>query len=164
MNGLGHRHVVELAARPDGGALAAMSWAGPDNDPGATTGELHVIDLETGTARDLGRIGTEARSPVWWQADGGWHLAYLAMPEPFGGDAVYAVDVSAAAPVHRDLTAGIAVCRRSWRRSPAARRWPCSRTGSTPRSTGSTLACCDSGAWPPGAACSTRLPPAAPAR
>jgi hypothetical protein len=45
-----------------------------------TTSELHVVDLETGTARDLGRIGTEARSPVWWQAGGCWHLAYLAMP------------------------------------------------------------------------------------
>ena len=75
-----------------------------------TTSELHVVDLETGTARDLGRIGTEARSPVWWQADGCWHLAYLAMPEPYGGDAVYDVAVSAAAAVHRDLTAGMAVC------------------------------------------------------
>ena len=69
-----------------------------------------MVDPETGTARRLGRIGTEARSPVWWQADGGWHLAYLAMPEPFGGDAVYDVDVSADAAVHRDLTAGMAVC------------------------------------------------------
>jgi dipeptidyl aminopeptidase/acylaminoacyl peptidase len=110
VHGLGDRHVVELAARPDGSALAVISWAGPDNDPGATTGELHVVDLETGTARGLGRIGTEARSPVWWQADGGWHVAYLAMPEPFGGDAVYDVDVSAAAAAHRDLTAGMAVC------------------------------------------------------
>ncbi len=110
VDGLGHRHVVELAPRPDGGALAAISWAGPDNDPGATTSELHVIDLETGTARALGRTGTEARSPVWWQGDGGWHLAYLAMPEPFSGDAVYDVAVGAAAAGHRDLTAGMAVC------------------------------------------------------
>jgi dipeptidyl aminopeptidase/acylaminoacyl peptidase len=110
VDGLGHRHVVELAARPDGGALATISWAGPDDDPGATTGELHVVDPETGTARGLGRIGTVARSPVWWQADGGWHLAYLAMPEPFGGDAVYDVAVAAAAAVHRDLTAGMTVC------------------------------------------------------
>jgi len=110
VDGLGDRHVVELAARPDGGALAAISWARPDNDPGATTGRLHVVDLETGTARDLGRIGTEARSPVWWQADDGWHLAYLAMAAPFGGDAVYDVAVGAAAAVHRDLTAGMAVC------------------------------------------------------
>jgi len=106
VDGLGHRHVVELAARPDGGALAAISWAGPEQDQG----ELHVVDLETGTARELGRIGTEARSPVWWQADGCWHLAYLAMPEPYCGDAVYDVAVSAAAAVHRDLTAGMAVC------------------------------------------------------
>jgi hypothetical protein len=32
------------------------------------------------------------------------------MPEPFGGEAVYDVAVSAAAAVHRDLTAGMAVC------------------------------------------------------
>jgi dipeptidyl aminopeptidase/acylaminoacyl peptidase len=110
VDSLSDRHVVELAARPDGGALAAISWAGPENDQGVTTSELHVVDLETGTARDLGRIGTEARSPVWWQADGCWHLAYLAMPEPFGGDAVYDVAVCAAAAVHRDLTAGMVVC------------------------------------------------------
>lgn len=110
VDGLGNRHVVELAARPDGGALAAISWAGPEKDRGVTTSELHVVDLETGTARDLGRIGTEARSPVWWQADGCWHLAFLAMPEPYGGDAVCDVAVSAAAAVHRDLTAGMAVC------------------------------------------------------
>ncbi|HUB37769.1 MAG TPA: S9 family peptidase, partial [Streptosporangiaceae bacterium] len=102
VDGLGNRHVVDVAARPDGGALAAISWAGPEPDRGATTSELHVVDLETGTARDLGRIGTEARSPVWWEGDGCWHLAYLAMPEPFGGDAVYDVAVSAAAAVHCD--------------------------------------------------------------
>jgi dipeptidyl aminopeptidase/acylaminoacyl peptidase len=109
VDGLGDRHVVAVAARPDGGALAAISWARPEN-PNLTASELHVVDLETGTARDLGRIGTEARSPAWWQAGDGWHLAYLAMPAPFGGDAVYDVDVSAAAAVHCDLTAGMAVC------------------------------------------------------
>ena len=35
VDGLGHRHVVELAPRPDGGALAVISWAGPEQDPGA---------------------------------------------------------------------------------------------------------------------------------
>ncbi|HEY1916433.1 MAG TPA: prolyl oligopeptidase family serine peptidase [Streptosporangiaceae bacterium] len=109
VDGLGHRHVVELAARPDAGALAAISWASPEY-PGVAASELHVVDLETGTARDLGRIGTEARSPAWWRADGCWHLAYLTMPEPFGGDAVYDVAVCAAAAVHRDLTAGMTVC------------------------------------------------------
>jgi dipeptidyl aminopeptidase/acylaminoacyl peptidase len=107
VDGLGDRHVAELAVRPDAGVLAAISWASPE---AVTTSELQVVDLETGTIRDLGRIGTEARSPVWWRADGGWHLAYLARPEPFGGDAVYDVAVSAAAAVHRDLTAGMAVC------------------------------------------------------
>jgi dipeptidyl aminopeptidase/acylaminoacyl peptidase len=110
VDGLGGRHVVELAARPNGGALAAISWAGQEKDRGMTASELHVVDPDTWTARDLGLVGTEARSLVWWQAEGCWHLAYLAMPEPFGGDAVYDVAVSAAAAVHRDLTAGLAVC------------------------------------------------------
>lgn len=108
VDGLGSRHVVELAPRPDGGLLAVISWASPETD--VITSELHVVDPRTGAVRDLGRIGTEARSPVWWQADGSWHLAYLAMPEPFGGHAVYDVDVTAAAAVHRDLTEGMAVC------------------------------------------------------
>jgi hypothetical protein len=74
---------------------------------------LHVVDPQTGTVRDLGRIGPRARSPVWWQADGSWHLAYLARPEAlggYGGYAVYDVAVTAAAAVHRDLTEGMAVC------------------------------------------------------
>ena len=113
VDGLSNRHVVELAPRPDGGALAVISWASPEKDPGVTTSELHVVDLETGTARDLGRIGPRARSPVWWQAGGCWHLAYLARLEQlggYGGYAVYDVAVSAAAAVHRDLTEGMAVC------------------------------------------------------
>jgi dipeptidyl aminopeptidase/acylaminoacyl peptidase len=112
VDGLGDRHVVELAPRPEGSALAVISWASPEKDPGAVTNELHVVDPETGTVHDLGRIGPRARSPVWWQADGGWHLAYLARPEAFGGYGgygVYDVPVTAAAAVHRDLTEGMTV-------------------------------------------------------
>jgi dipeptidyl aminopeptidase/acylaminoacyl peptidase len=110
VDGLGDRHVVEVAPRPDGGALAVISWASPENDPGVTTNELHVVDPETAAVDDLGRIGTEACSPVWWQADGSWHVAYLAMPEPYGSPAVYAAALPAAGAAHRDLTAGMAVC------------------------------------------------------
>jgi dipeptidyl aminopeptidase/acylaminoacyl peptidase len=111
VDGLGSRHVVELAPRPAGSAFAVISWASPEKDPGLTTNELHVVDPETGTVHDLGRISPRARSPVWWQADGSWHLAYLARPEPFGGYGGYAVyDVAlTAAAVHRDLTEGMAV-------------------------------------------------------
>ncbi len=72
VDGLGNRHVVELAPRPDGGPLAVISWTSPEKDPGVTTNELHVVDPETGTVHDLGRIETMARTPVWWQADGSW--------------------------------------------------------------------------------------------
>jgi dienelactone hydrolase len=113
VDGLGGRHVVELAPRPEGGVLAVISWASPEKDPGLITGELHVVDAGTGTVHDLGRIGPRARSPVWWQADGSWHLAYLARPGRFGGYGgygVYDVAVTAAAAAHRDLTEGMAVC------------------------------------------------------
>jgi dipeptidyl aminopeptidase/acylaminoacyl peptidase len=113
VDGLGRRHVVEVAPRPAGSALAVISWASPEKDPGLTTSELHVVDPETGTVRDLGQIGPRARSPVWWHADDGWHLAYLARPGPlggYGGYAVYDVALTAGAGVHHDLTEGMAVC------------------------------------------------------
>jgi len=110
VDGLGSRHVVELAPRPDGAALAVMSWANAEKSSGVTTSELQVVDLLTGTVHGLGRIGTEARSLAWWQADGDWHVAYMAMAEPFGGHAVYDVNVATTAAVHRDLTEGMAAC------------------------------------------------------
>jgi hypothetical protein len=51
VDGLGNRHVVELAQRPDGGPLAVISWICPEIDPGVVTNELHVIDLHTGAVR-----------------------------------------------------------------------------------------------------------------
>src|ERR1700678_745059 len=69
VDGLGDRHVVEVAPRPDGGALGVISWASPEIDPGVSTNELHVVDPASGAVDDLGRIGTEAESPAWWQAD-----------------------------------------------------------------------------------------------
>src|SRR5580693_2351298 len=110
VDGLGDRHVAEVAPRPDGSALGVISWASPEIDPGVITNELHVVDPATGAVDDLGRIGTEAGSPAWWPADGGWHLAYLAMPELYSSSAVYDVAVAADAAVHRDLTAGMTVC------------------------------------------------------
>jgi dipeptidyl aminopeptidase/acylaminoacyl peptidase len=102
---LGGRHVEELAPRPDGGAVAVISWVNQETDPGASTNELHVVDLATGAVQDLGRIAGYARSPVWWADHGTWHVAYLAEPDPFGGFVVYdTVPGASAAP--RDLTTG----------------------------------------------------------
>jgi dipeptidyl aminopeptidase/acylaminoacyl peptidase len=109
VRGLSDRHVVELAQRPDGGPLAVISWARPESDPGAITNELHVVDPQTGAVLDLGRIATQARSPVWWADDETWHLAYLAVPDPYGGYAVYdTVPGASASP--RDLTRGMDAC------------------------------------------------------
>ena len=107
--GLGDRHVVEIAARPDGEALAVISWDRPEDEPGAFTARLHIADLSTGQVRDLGPAGLDARSPVWWPAKDGWHVAYLAItpPGPVGGDAIF--DVPPEGP-HRNLTAGLDVC------------------------------------------------------
>src|SRR6202167_6470529 len=52
-DGLGDRHVVEVAPRPDGGPLAVISWASPEIDPGVITNELHVVDPEKGAVDDL---------------------------------------------------------------------------------------------------------------
>jgi dipeptidyl aminopeptidase/acylaminoacyl peptidase len=114
VDGLGDRHVVEVAERPDGGALAVISWACPDTYPGARTAELHVVDPETGAVHDLGRIELEARSLAWWSVDGRWHVAYLAVAPPgsVGGLAVFDLTVPAAgaAAEHRNLTADMTVC------------------------------------------------------
>jgi dipeptidyl aminopeptidase/acylaminoacyl peptidase len=113
VDGLGDRHVTEVAQRPDGGALAVISWDCPQDEPGAFTARLHVIDLQTGKARDLGRIGLDGSAPAWWRAEGRWHLAYLAVtpPGPIGGLAVFDVTATGAAgEEHRNLTAGMTVC------------------------------------------------------
>ncbi|SDJ02238.1 S9 family peptidase [Nonomuraea jiangxiensis] len=114
VNGLGDRHVVELAQRPDGGPLAVLSWATSELDPGCSSCEVHAVDLETGRVQPLGRAALEASSPTWWNTDGNWHLCYLAttLPGPVGGRAVFdlAVPGTGAAGEHRNLTSGMTVC------------------------------------------------------
>jgi dipeptidyl aminopeptidase/acylaminoacyl peptidase len=100
---LGGRHVAELGPRPDGGPVAVISWVSRENDPGAITNELHVVDPATGAVHDLGRVAGYARSPAWWADDGRWHLTYVAEPDPYGGFVVYdTVPGATASP--RDLT------------------------------------------------------------
>jgi dipeptidyl aminopeptidase/acylaminoacyl peptidase len=82
---LGGRHIVEVAPRPDGGQVAVLSWASRELDPGGSTNELHIVDPATGVVTNLGQLAGYARSLAWWAGDGGWHLAYLAEPRPFGG-------------------------------------------------------------------------------
>jgi dipeptidyl aminopeptidase/acylaminoacyl peptidase len=105
---LGGRHVVELAQRPDGGPVAVISWVNREDDPGAITNELHMVDPDTGAARDLGRVAGFARSPVWWADAGTWHLVYLAEPDPYGGFVVYDAVPDASTSPH-DLTTGMDV-------------------------------------------------------
>ncbi|HEY0935347.1 MAG TPA: S9 family peptidase [Trebonia sp.] len=111
--GLAGRHVTGMAQRPDGGPLAVMSWECPEYEPGVFTSRLHVVRLDSGTAEDLGPLGPEARSPAWWQAADGWHIAWLAAVPPGDGVAVLDVAVPAggtAAGGPRELTAAAAAC------------------------------------------------------
>ena len=114
VDGLGGRHVVEVTQRPDGGPLGVLTWARPTEDLGASTAELHVVDLRTGEVAHLGPAGPEAHAPTWWEAEDGWHLAYLAVtpPGPVGGLAVLDAAVATAGPAteHRNLTEGLSVC------------------------------------------------------
>lgn len=111
---LGERHVVEVVQRPDGGPLAVLSWADPEEDSGAFAAELHLVDPHTAAVHDLGPVGMDACSPTWWRAEEVWHLSCLATtpPGPVGGTAVFDITVPDAgpAPEHRNLTAGMSVC------------------------------------------------------
>lgn len=119
VDGLGDRHVVEVAERPDGGMLAVLTWQCAEEDPGSLTAELHLVDTVTFTVHDLGPAGHAARRPVWWRAEDGWHLAHLATTPPglVGSPAVLDRAVpddpgDQAPPEARDLTAGMTVCPR----------------------------------------------------
>ena len=103
----GERHVVEVAARPDGGALAVLTWSVADREPGSFEPGLHLLDPATGALRDLGAPAFDASSLTWWRGETGWHLAYLGITPPglIGGLAVFE-----AGEKHRNLTAGMSVC------------------------------------------------------
>ncbi|MCC3762613.1 hypothetical protein K3N28_05955 [Glycomyces sp. TRM65418] len=105
---LGQDHATAVAQRPDGGPLAVISWPTPELDPGALEPQLSLLDPETGSVHDLGRAGIVASSPVWWEAEDGWHVANLAYTEPVGGLPVF--DVAIATGEHRNLTAGMKAC------------------------------------------------------
>ncbi len=96
-------HVVDVARRPDDGALALVTWPTPELDPGGLEPRLSLLELETGERRDLGQVVVEASSPVWWRDEDGWHIAYLGTPELVGGWAVF--DVPVETGEHRNLTA-----------------------------------------------------------
>ncbi|MBA8923317.1 dipeptidyl aminopeptidase/acylaminoacyl peptidase [Kutzneria viridogrisea] len=107
------RHVAEVVQRPDGGPLAVLTWSSPELDPGLLDTALHLLDPDTGLARDLGPAAVDAHSLVWWHSKG-WHLAYLALTPPGlqAGTAVFdlAVPESGQAGVHRNITAGMPWC------------------------------------------------------
>ena len=137
---LERRHVCMAALRPDGegdggddgGTLAVISWATALDEPGAFTARLHVVDVESGAALDLGPVGIDAHSLVWWSAAGAWHVSYVAEPsepsEPSGqvGHVVFDVEVPDVSDVsnvpdvsgetgglakpHRDLTSHMPAC------------------------------------------------------
>ncbi|MFF1611007.1 S9 family peptidase [Amycolatopsis sp. NPDC058278] len=102
----GSRHVVEAAARPDGRALAVLTWSAADREPGMYEPALHLLDPATGARQELGVPARESSSLTWWRDETGWHLAYLGITPPglIGGTAVFA------AGDHRNLTAGMSVC------------------------------------------------------
>lgn len=116
IDAFGDRHVVAAAVRPDDAMIAVISWATALDDPGAFTARLQVVDLAEEKVVDLGAVGVDAGSPVWWSAGGQWHLAYIAAP--IGHTVGYGVfDVQFSAGLqgrieahHRSLTEGMGAC------------------------------------------------------
>jgi dipeptidyl aminopeptidase/acylaminoacyl peptidase len=101
---LGDRHVREVAARPDGKALAVFTWSCADREPGVFEPGRHLVDPATGETRDLGTPALEACSPAWWHDGTEWHLAYLGLTPPglIGGTAVF--------DGGENLTTGMTIC------------------------------------------------------
>lgn len=115
VDALGTRHAVAAAVRPDGRVIAVLSWAVALEDPGAFTGRLHAVDVESGKAADLGPVGVDAHSPVWWHDGAAWHIAYIAAPagKSFGAavfDVVHPAEEDGRDAVHRDLTGETPAC------------------------------------------------------
>ncbi|WIX99591.1 S9 family peptidase [Amycolatopsis mongoliensis] len=101
---LGDRHVREVAARPDGTALAVFTWSCADREPGVFEPGLHLVDPVTGETHDLGTPVLEAADPAWWHDGTDWHLAYLGLTPPglIGGTAIFDGD--------ENLTEGLEIC------------------------------------------------------
>ncbi|GLY36728.1 hypothetical protein Amsp01_027520 [Amycolatopsis sp. NBRC 101858] len=101
---LGDRHVCEVAVRPDGSALAVLTWSCADREPGVFEPGLHLVDLATGETHDLDTPALEAADPVWWHDGTAWHLAYLGLTPPglIGGTAIFDGD--------KNLTDGLEIC------------------------------------------------------
>ncbi|WNV87035.1 hypothetical protein [Umezawaea sp. Da 62-37] len=116
----GDRHVVELRQRPDGGPLAVLTQAEADSDYGPRTCRLHLFDLVTGTAEDLGPVAAEARSLAWWSEEDGWHLGCVALTPPVlqAGTAVF--DLALGSRVLRNRTSGLPMCPTELRQTDAA--------------------------------------------
>ena len=116
LDALGARHAVAAAVRPDGRSIAVLSWAVALEDPGASTGRLHVVDVDSGKVVDLGAVGVDARSPVWWLDGPAWHIAYIAAPAGSTvGAAIFDVvlpqgEGERTDPPHRDLTGESSAC------------------------------------------------------
>ncbi|MEU8661396.1 S9 family peptidase [Actinoplanes philippinensis] len=106
----GGRHVVEVRQRPDGGPLAVLTRAGADDDYGPRTGRLHLFDVVTGVVRELGPVGVDARSLVWWRGVDGWHLGYLALTPPGLVSGVAVFDLAVDGGVLRNRTAEVSMC------------------------------------------------------
>jgi dienelactone hydrolase len=109
---LGDRHVREVAARPDGAALAVLTWSCADRAHGVFEPGRHVVDPATGETRDLGTPALEASSPVWWHDGTDWHLAYLGLTPPglIGGTAVFDGRENLTEDLAENLTEDMTVC------------------------------------------------------
>jgi dipeptidyl aminopeptidase/acylaminoacyl peptidase len=67
VDGLGDRHVAEVAPRPDGGALGVISWASPEIDPGVrptATGTWPIWPCPSPTAVPPSTTSPSPRTPL----------------------------------------------------------------------------------------------------
>jgi dipeptidyl aminopeptidase/acylaminoacyl peptidase len=97
IDALGDRHVAEVAPRPDGGPLAVFSWGMPMMDPGALDTQIHLVDLDGGTAHHLVTLPSVGDDLTWRETVEGWELWFTAQtpPNSTGAVTLFAVTVPA---------------------------------------------------------------------
>jgi dipeptidyl aminopeptidase/acylaminoacyl peptidase len=108
IDGLGDRHIAEVAPSPNGDQLAVLAWPTPEIDNAYRGAELLVVDVRSRTVRPVCQLPTGGEQLLWGGDSD--NLVFLShrFPDQRGGKSIYAVD--AADGTSRRLGDGLAAC------------------------------------------------------
>jgi dipeptidyl aminopeptidase/acylaminoacyl peptidase len=107
VDGLGDRHIAEVAPSPTGVQLAVLAWPTPELDNAYRCAEILVVDVGSHQVRPVCQLPAGGEQ-LGWGGDG--NLVFLAhrLPDQRGGKAMFAVDAAGGVP--RRLGDDLAAC------------------------------------------------------